>query len=382
MNSFWIHVVYFVSISCIGYWILKVLKPRTHDSFNPRSLDLFFTSVSAATVSSMSTVEMEVFSNAQLIVLTILMFIGGEVFTSMVGLHLDRFKLKKSFKNLTPTSSFFNSSSMNVGHHIELGHVEPVADVSDLEKSESPAAEEEEDFQSTNENLSRKGSEYLIYDDSIKFLGFVVLGYLLAAHILGVSFISIYLNLSASAKNVLNKKGLKEFTFSLFTSVSTFSSCGFVPTNENMIVFNKNSGLLLILIPQVLLGNTLFPSCLRFCIWLIGRFFKKEEANYLLNKSREIGYLHLLPALHSSLLVVTVLGFIFVQLIMFCSMEWNSAALGGLNSYQKIVGGLFQVVNSRHSGETIVDISTIAPAILVLFVIMMLVLNFSLSLSL
>ncbi|KAE8653174.1 hypothetical protein Csa_019900 [Cucumis sativus] len=128
-------------------------------------------------------------------------------------------------------------------------------------------------------------------------------------------------------------------TFSFFTCVSTLASCGFVPTNENMIVFHKNSGLLLILIPQILVGNTLYPSCLRFCIWVIGKFSKDHhndehrlKVDYLLKTSEEIG---------------------------------------GLNSYQKVVAILFLSTNSRHAGETIVNISSLSSAILIMFIVMM-----------
>lgn len=172
--------------------------------------------------------------------------------------------------------------------------------------------------------------KYLMYR-SIKYLAFVVLCYLLVVHVLGVSMVLFYVALISSAKNVLKNKGLKMVTFSIFTVVSTFASCGFVPTNENMMVFSKNSGLLLILIPQVLMGNTLFPSCLRFLIWVMGKFgIKKEESKFLLKNSFGIGYLHLLPSLHSSLLVGTVIAFILLQFIVFCSMERTSEALSGL----------------------------------------------------
>ncbi|KAK4432713.1 putative cation transporter HKT6 [Sesamum alatum] len=308
----------------------------------------------------MSTVEMEVFSNGQLIVMTVLMFVGGEVFTSMVGLHLKRSKIIRTWKSEAIVESVESDPRspppFDPSDQIELNIVtipEP-----GLARFES------------QHNIFSSYDPFLKYD-SIKFLGFLVLGYLVVIHILGVTSVLIYLALVSSAKDVLRNKGIKTFTFAVFTIVSTFASCGFVPTNENMMVFGKNSGLLWILIPQVLFGNTLFPSCLRFLIWVVGKKIKKEESNYLLNHTTEAGYLHLLPSLHSVFLAATVFGFILLGFIIFCSLEWNSAALSGLNTYQKVVGILFQCVNARHTGETIVDLSTIAPAILVFFVVMM-----------
>ncbi|KAL4035988.1 hypothetical protein IC575_004702 [Cucumis melo] len=281
-----------------------ILKPKTYPFFQPTKLDLFYTSVSASTVSSMSSIEMEVFSNSQLIVLTVLMFIGGEIFTSMVGLHLRKL-FKRDLQN-HPTNYQIRTSSTLEGFESEFNQV-------------------------------------------FRFCC------------------------------ILNEKGINLVTFSFFTCVSTLASCGFVPTNENMIVFHKNSGLLLILIPQVLVGNTLYSSCLRFCIWVIGKFSKDHndehrlKVDYLLTNSEEIGYIHLLPSLHSCLLVATVFGFILIQFVLICSMEWDSNGFSDLNFYQKVVAILFLSTNSRHTGETIVDISLLSSAILILFVVMMLV---------
>ncbi|XAR63765.1 hypothetical protein NMG60_11023831 [Bertholletia excelsa] len=356
------HVLYFATISSLGFLFLLCLKPRT-ESFKPRNLDLFFTSVSAATVSSMSVVEMEVFSNSQLIVMTVLILIGGEVFTSMVGLYLKNIKLQRKFRKARNKTNCSRSSlpvPSRTLDQIELG----IVTKPDQEDTKSEPEE-------IRVQIEPAAHVELLNYNSIKFLSLVLLGYLLFTHVLGVASVSIYLAVISSAREVLKSKDLKPFTFSVFTVVSTFANCGFVPTNENMVVFSKNSGLLLLLIPHALLGNTLYPSCLRFSIWMPGKFVKKEESNYLLKNTTEVGYHHLLPSLHSSLLVATVFGFILIQFVLFCSLHWNLAGLEGFNAYQKVVGVLFQSVNARHAGETIIDISTVSAAILVLYVVMM-----------
>ncbi|XP_021723441.1 sodium transporter HKT1-like [Chenopodium quinoa] len=354
VTHFFIEVSYFIIASSFGFLVLKSLTSKTTNPNATEDLDLVFTSVSAITVSSMSTMEMEVFTNSQLIVITILMFIGGEVFTSMVGLHFSASKLKYTPSHVRSRVNSVASLPLPP-ESFELGViVQPSLpqETSTMEKTKSEI-------------------DFLIKSKSVRVLGFIVLAYLLLVHVLGISMVLIYVNVISSAKNVLEKKDLKKFTFSIFTIVSTFASCGFIPTNENMQVFSQNSGLLLILIPQILLGNTLFPSFLRFLIWVLSKIGKKDEAKYLMRNSKDIGFHHLLPSKHCKLLVVTVLGFICVQFILFCAMEWGFDGLNGLNIYQKLVGILFVCINSRHTGESIVDLSKIAPAILVLFVVMM-----------
>ncbi|KAG9134705.1 hypothetical protein Leryth_001022 [Lithospermum erythrorhizon] len=353
LNSLALHLLYFISISFLGFFILKGLKPR--NNINPGNLDLIFTSVSATTVSSMSTVEMEVFSNTQFIILIILMFLGGEVFLSMVTLYLTKSKILKPWRNDNRVNSSCESLELpppNLANEIETGDV--------IVRHDSH----------TSNHIISLENRYLKYK-STKLLGSIILFYLLFSHILGISLVSIYMVVIPSVKDVLQEKGISLIIYPIFTIVSTFSNCGFLPTNESMVLFSKNSGLLWMLIPQVLIGNTLYPSCLRALIWFVGKFYKKEEANYLLKNSKKFGYFHLLPSKHSSFLVGTVFGFILIQFVLFSSMEWNSIALSGLNFYQKIVGVLFQCVNARFTGETIVDLATIAPAMLVLFVTMM-----------
>ncbi|KAE8729839.1 Cation transporter HKT4 [Hibiscus syriacus] len=242
----------------------------------------------------MSTVEMEVFSNSQLIVIAILMFIGGEVFTSMTSLFIRNLKPKlRRFGAKVENHSLGSdsSSSLNPENNggIELGIVI---------SNPKPETLREDELVHNDEHLMHQ---------SIKILSFVVLG------------------------------------------------------------------LLLMIIPLSLLGNTLFPPCLRFSVWVLGKVVKKvrENSDYLLKNTGEIRYPHLLPARRSFCLVVTVLGFLVIQMVVFLVLEWNSGSLDGMSSLEKIVGGLFQSVNSRHAGETILDISTVSSAILVLAIVCM-----------
>nr|WEL36416.1 high-affinity potassium transporter 1 [Salicornia europaea] len=342
ISPYWHHLFYYILVSLLGYISLKGTNQRYYSppsssssslssSYNAKkpfydkkhhNLDLLFTAVSATTISSMSTIEMENFSNPQLMVIIILMFSGGEVFLSLLGLQIRKLKHKKRART-----------------HV----LDP-----------RPVSQEE-------------GMKY----KSLRVLNHLVLGYLLVFHIIGYSLLSLYISVESSAGNVLTRKKLELHLFSIFTTVSTFSNCGFIPTNENMIVFKRNSGLLLILIPQILLGNKLYPCGLRLVIWVLERFTKKQEYSYLLKNHKGLGYGLLTSNYKAVLLGITSIGLVVVQFVVFSILEWNSLVLEGLSFYQKFVGSLFQTVNSRHSGESIIDVSQVSPATMLLFVVMM-----------
>ncbi|RZC71903.1 hypothetical protein C5167_035069 [Papaver somniferum] len=386
LKPFWLQLCYFMCISFMGFLVLKVLKPRSSNSINPgpimapANLDMFFTSVSATTVSSMSTIEMEVFSNAQLVILTIIMLFGGEVFTFFVELQIEKSKLIIKRKEIVENVSIVVHKEDHCPRINELGEFAYNGSSENGVRS-FPVANMNEPMAVTisTPHHDRSSNEDLKYK-SVKYLSYVVLGYLVVILGGGSILVIMYMRLVPSANEVLKVKGINTETFSIFLIIATFANCGYVPTNEGMVIFRKNSGLLLLLIPQVLLGNTLFPAGLRFVLWVLGKFSKREEIHHMLKLDKKIsikeqvGYPAnevMISTIHCFYLIATVLGFIFIQFILFCSMEWNSDGLDGMNSYQKLIGALFQTVNTRHSGENIVDLSTTSPAIMVAFVVMM-----------
>ncbi|KAI3735986.1 hypothetical protein L6452_15515 [Arctium lappa] len=331
VDLLWLQLSYFATLFVLGFFVLANLEPR-NPLHRPKNFDLFFTSVSAATVSSMATVEMEVFSNTQLFVLAILMLLGGEVFTSMLELQIKRFKLLQTKK-----TQYFNSNSCT-----------------DLEN---------------NSNSSKNDTD--LKHDSMKFLGFIVLIYFLTVHISAFLLVSLYISLVPSARDVLSNKDLNIPVFSTVTVISTFTNCGYLPTNENMMVFKKDLGLLVILIPLALLGNTLYPVFLRIVLIILRKVSDKEELEYVLRNHSELGYGHLLSGFRCRFLGLTSIGFVGIQFVLLMSMGWKSELMEGLNPLEKVIGSLFQVVNTRHTGESVFDLSLISPAILVLFITLM-----------
>ncbi|KAL7592661.1 hypothetical protein Lser_V15G33557 [Lactuca serriola] len=346
LNLFWVQLIYFFTVSLVGFVALKTLEFKT-SSFKPKNIDLFFTAVSAVTVSSMSTLDMEIFSNSQLIVLMFLMFMGGEVFVSMLGLQFRMFKHKiVNVGSNSNSRSTFDSLECSIELGVISNDLKPISCTS----------------------LDQK---FLMYEAN-RSMGYVVLCYILVIHFIGFIMVYIYLTFNTGTKILLINKGLSRHTFSLFVTVSTFSNCGFVPTNENMMIFKKNSGLLLILIPQILLGSTLYPVVLRAIISVLQKITKRVELSYMLKYPLELSYGQMLPSVQSFYLAVTVLGLILVQFVAFCFMEWhNTEVMVGLTDYEKLVASFFQVVNTRYAGEAVYDLSKISPAILLGFVLMM-----------
>ncbi|XP_072973011.1 cation transporter HKT2;1-like [Typha angustifolia] len=349
LQTFWVQLLSFACVSLFGSFLLVILQP-SNPSFTKSYVDMLFLSTSALTDSGLATIKMEDLSSSQIVVLTMLMFLGGEVFVSLICLGLGSYKYKKPELSVSRVDSVrIEVDVINPSRtldHIESGLDDDVQEISSID----------------GKDLTQSG---------IRYLGFVILGYLILFHVAGSVFILLYLVRISSSRDVLRQKGINVVLFSISVAVSSFANGGLIPTNENMAIFSKNSGLLLIIIPQILAGNTLFPLFLKMVIWALKTVTKSEEPKHMIQNPRKMRFEHLLPTLPLAFLSATVVGFVAVMVVLFCSMNWNSAVFDGMSSYQKVVNALFMAVNTRHSGENSVDPSIIAPAVLLLFIVMM-----------
>ncbi|XP_044959185.1 cation transporter HKT2-like [Hordeum vulgare subsp. vulgare] len=351
VHPFWIQLSYFLAIAILGSVLLMSLKPSNPD-FSPPYIDMLFLSTSALTVSGLSTITMEDLSSAQIVVLTLLMLVGGEIFVSLLGLMLR-----------------VNHQDMPDLPRVKISSV-PV-ELEEIDLANSMALSDESQLEEATHAITPKKCTGLKRSRSVKCLGYVVFGYFAVIHILGFLLVFLYITRVPTASAPLNKKGINIVLFSLSVTVASIANGGLVPTNENMVIFSKNSGLLLLLSGQILAGNLLFPLFLRLLVWFLGRLTKVKELRLMIKNPEEVHFGNLLPRLPTVFLSSTAIGLVAAGVTMFSAVDWNSSVFDGLSSYQKAVNAFFMVVNARHSGENSIDCSLMSPAIIVLFIVMM-----------
>ncbi|PUZ59242.1 hypothetical protein GQ55_4G025100 [Panicum hallii var. hallii] len=345
-----LHLSYFLAIDLLGFLALVLLKPSS-PGYRPRYVDLFFMSTSAATVTGLATVKMEDLSSSHIVVLTLLMLLGSEMFVSLLGLLLESRKQRRHDPD--HGSSRVRSSAVTV------------CDESNLEEANPPAP-------SSASSDDRKES-------CLRSLAVVFSVYMATILALGSLLVFVYVATVPSARDVLARKGINSALFSASVTVSSFTNGGLLPTNESMAAFAANRGLLLLLAGQILAGNTLLPVFLRLVVWAtrgLARVFTgrrgSEGLESIAEDAVEAGFGHLLlPGLQTVFVAVTVVAVAAAAVTLLCCLNWDSAVFDGLTAGEKITNALFMAVNARQAGENSVDCSLVAPAVLVLFLSMM-----------
>ncbi|RWW66260.1 hypothetical protein BHE74_00026379 [Ensete ventricosum] len=80
-------------------------------------------------------------------------------------------------------------------------------------------------------------------------------------------------------------KGNDVFLCCLSATVSSFANGGLIATNENLAIFNKDPVVLLLMIAQVLGGNTLFALFLRWVMRALKKLTGRDEFKCMLKST-------------------------------------------------------------------------------------------------
>ncbi|CAL5040998.1 unnamed protein product [Urochloa decumbens] len=351
-----LHLSYFLTIDLLGFLALVLLKPSA-PGYRPRYLDMFFMSTSAATVTGLATVKMEDLSSSQIVVLTLLMLSGSEMFVSFLGLLLHSRKQKRPHDH-------------DHDHGSRVISFVTVSDDSNLEEANPPDPAASADDHDDKENFC------------LRSLAIAILAYMAVILVSGSLLVFAYIAGVPAARAVLARKGINAALFSASVAASSFTNGGLLPTNESMAVFAADRGLLFLLAGQILAGGTLLPVFLRLAMWATTRGLAAgaarrgglagEGLESMARDAAAAGFGHLLlPGLQTALLAGTAVAVAAAAAALLCFVNWSSAVLEGLTAGEKVANAVFMAVNARQAGENSVDCSLLAPAVLVMLLAMM-----------
>lgn len=172
----------------------------------------------------------------------------------------------------------------------------------------------------------------------------------------------------------------------IFISLSAYTNCGLSPLNASMIPFKSNWLILILSGSAVIAGNTFYPVFLRSFVWILWKLVPKHSdihgaLSFLLHHPRRC-YLWLFDRKTTVVLAATQSLLILSEWLLFEVLNINQTAISTLDVGTRIMDGVYQSLGTRSSGFYIVTISSIAPALQVLYLIVMYISVFPILVSL
>lgn len=142
-----------------------------------------------------------------------------------------------------------------------------------------------------------------------------------------------------------------------------------------MMPFRNNWLILIVSGAAVIAGNTFYPIFLRSYVWLISKCVSQgSEAHqalaFLLQHPRRC-YLWLFDRKTTWALLATQMSLILGEWVLFEVLNIRQTAVSAIPTGTRIMDGLYQSLGTRSSGLYIVSISSIAPALQVLYLVVM-----------
>jgi len=132
-------------------------------------------------------------------------------------------------------------------------------------------------------------------------------------------------------------------------------------------------------------GNTAFPIFLRFSVWTLSKLVPQksrlyETLHFLLDHPRRC-FIYLFPS-HQTWFLLTVLIIMTVtDWFSFLILDLGNPVIGAIPAGVRVIDGLFQATAVRAAGFAIVSLSALAPAVKVLYAIMMYISIYPIAMS-
>ncbi|KAF7440982.1 low affinity potassium transporter [Pleurotus ostreatus] len=227
----------------------------------------------------------------------------------------------------------------------------------------------------TEEQLEELGGvEYRALTALLWIIAFYHIGVQLVAFIMMAPYMSIGQFSSSFVPPQLHKR-VSPTWFSLFLSASAYTNTGFSLVDQSMVPFQRAYLTVIVVIFLILAGNTAFPIFLRFSIWCLSQTVPAgsqthETMRFLLDHPRRC-YIYLFPSHQTWFLLTIVVSLTITDWVFFLVLDIGNGAISSIPVGTRILVGALQAVSVRAAGFAAVSLLALAPAVKVLYLIMM-----------
>ncbi|KAF5317199.1 hypothetical protein D9611_004011 [Ephemerocybe angulata] len=173
--------------------------------------------------------------------------------------------------------------------------------------------------------------------------------------------------------------------FSAFQTVSAYTNTGTSLVDQSMLPFQEAYPMIFFLIFLILAGNTCFPILLRLVIWCMAKASKRgtdlNNVTYFLLDHPRRCYIYLFPSHQTWFLLTVVLLLTTIDWFFFLILDLGNEAISAIPTGVRVLAGFMQSIAVRAAGFGIVPLGALAPAVKVLYVIMMYISVYPIAMS-
>ncbi|KAJ7496885.1 cation transport protein-domain-containing protein [Mycena latifolia] len=223
---------------------------------------------------------------------------------------------------------------------------------------------------------------------ALKALLWIVAGYHIGVQLIAFTVIAPYMAQARWAESFVPPMQHKKLTstwYSLFQVVSAYTNTGMSLVDQSMVPFQRAYAMIIFLVLLVLAGNTAFPIFLRFMIWVLAHLVPtgsraSETLHFLLDHPRRC-FIYLFPSHQTWFLLTVVLTLNLTDWFFFMVLDIGNPAIETIPLNVRFIIGLLQAIAVRAAGFGTVALSALAPAVKVLYLIMMYISVYPIAMS-
>ncbi|KAJ4344577.1 uncharacterized protein N0V89_012321 [Didymosphaeria variabile] len=237
---------------------------------------------------------------------------------------------------------------------------------------------------SEHDRLELGGVEYR----ALQALLFILIGYQLFWYLFGIVFLMPYAYRSTTRDILRNAQpgGVNPGWWAFFSTVTEFANGGLNVLNANFVPFGGMPYILIIAGALALIGQTQFPIFLRLTIWIMKKMVPKgsrlsNTLQFLLQHPRRC-FIYLFPSRQTWYLLAIQITIDITAWLCFEILNIGMPDFQVMSVGKRILDGLFQATGLRTSGAYIIAFSSLAPACLVAYLVIMYISSYPLVMTL